>query len=371
MADETEPVPDRWDTIPQVVEAARRRLPAAVWDYARGGSETEVTVRRNRAAFERLAFAPRVLRDVSARDTSTSLLGTPLALPVFLAPVGSVALFDPDGALACARAAERAGIAAFVGSLSSPRLEDVGAGSTAPLYYQCYMTDDPLSTRDQLRRAEAAGYRGVCLTVDSAVYGRRERDIVSGFRPRERDKPNLRGVVRPDDAGSGDTGRARLTWDDLTWIRSATGLPLMLKGIMGAADARLAVEHGVDVVYVSNHGGRQLDHGSATLDVLPEVVDAVAGRAEVLVDGGFVRGTDVLKAVALGARVVGIGRLMTWGLAAGGVPGLVRVLELLAQEMSTAMANIGVRALGDLSREHVRAAPQPPPDPDGWGQPVA
>lgn len=348
-------------TIPEIVAAARERLPQHVWDYSCGGAESEVTLRRNRTAFESIAFRSRVLRDVSRRDTSTSFLGIPLSLPVMLAPVGSIALFDPDGALACARAAEQVGTSAFVGTLASPSLEDVAAGSKAPLFFQLYVSGNRDSTLQLIRRAETSGYRGICLTVDSAVYGRRERDIHNRFQPRERDKPNVPDIA-PDHApvsGSAAFHRAASTWADVEWMRSATGLPLMLKGIMCAEDARLAVDHGVAAVYVSNHGGRQLDHNAATLEVLPEVVEAVSGRAEVLVDGGFMRGTDVLKGLGLGARAVLVGKLMAWGLAAGGVPGLVRSLELLRMEMSMAMASVGVSTVADLSPACLRTTTPP------------
>lgn len=353
-----------WLTIPQIVAAAEENLPPHVWEYSRGGAETETTLRRNRLGLDSLAFRPRVLRDVRTRSTATTFLDVPLALPVMLGPVGSISLFDPDGALACARAAERAGTATFVGSVASPSLEDVAAGTGSPLFFQLYVTGDRAQTEDLVRRAVAAGYRGICLTVDSAAYGRRERDIVNGFRPLDRAKPNIAPAagapVEVDAATAARTSaayRAGVTWDDVDWLREICPVPLMLKGIACAEDAVLAVEHGVDVVYVSNHGGRQLDHGAATIDVLPEVVAAVAGRARVLVDSGFTRGTDVLKALALGADAVVIGKLMTWGLAAGGVDGLARVLELLRVEMDTAMANIGVTTVQELTGHHVRAVP--------------
>lgn len=353
-----------WMTIPEIVETARERLPAHVWDYSSGGAESEVTLRRNRTAFEHLAFRTRVLRDVSERDTTTSFLGAPLTLPVMLAPVGSISLFDPDGALACARAAEEAGTAAFVSTVASPRLEVVRAGTTAPLFFQLYVTSDRSRTAELVQRAQSAGYLGICVTVDSAVYGRRERDIHNRFNPRDRGKPNLPdAVVTAAPVDDRDHYRASATWDELGWLRSRTDLPFMLKGIMCAEDASLAVDHGASAVYVSNHGGRQLDHNPATLEVLPEVVDAVAGRADVLVDGGFLRGTDVLKAVALGARAVLIGKLMAWGLAAGGAAGVVRALELMQLEMSVAMAALGVRRLDELSPDCLRRTTPPMADP--------
>jgi isopentenyl diphosphate isomerase/L-lactate dehydrogenase-like FMN-dependent dehydrogenase len=344
-----------WETIPEIVQTAFERLPPQVWDYSCGGAESEVTLRRNRSAYEYLAFRPRVLRDVRRRDTTTTFLGTELSMPVMLAPVGSIALFDPDGALACARAAKGAGTAAFVGTVSSPSLETVSAGCDAPLFFQLYLTDVRERTEELVRRAEGAGYKGICLTVDSAVYGRRERDIHNRFRPREREKPNVAGMSTKD----ADLLRAGASWEDLEWLCEVTSLPVMVKGIMNPDDAALAVEHGASAVYVSNHGGRQLDHNAATLEVLPEIVAAVAGRVEVVADGGVMRGTDVLKMLALGARAVLIGRLMAWGLAAGGEAGLARALEILREEILVNMANVGVSSVQELTPRLLR--PTAPP----------
>jgi isopentenyl diphosphate isomerase/L-lactate dehydrogenase-like FMN-dependent dehydrogenase len=344
-----------WETIPEIVQTAFERLPSQVWDYSCGGAESETTLRRNRSAFEHVAFKPRVLRDVRERDLSTSFLGVSLAMPVMLAPVGSIALFDADGALACAQAAEAAHTAAFVGTVSTPSLEVVSDGTSAPLFFQLYLTDHRERTAELVRRAERAGYKGICLTVDSAVYGRRERDIHNRFRPREREKPNVRDMSSRE----ADLLRAGATWDDLDWLCATTVLPVIVKGIVNPDDAALAVEHGAAAVYVSNHGGRQLDHNAATLEVLPEIVAAVEGRAEILADGGVMRGTDVLKMLALGARAVLIGRLMAWGLAAGGRAGLIRTLEILRQEISVTMANVGVSNVRDLSSELVRRSTPP------------
>jgi isopentenyl diphosphate isomerase/L-lactate dehydrogenase-like FMN-dependent dehydrogenase len=349
-----------WETIPEVVQTAFEQLPPHVWDYSCGGCESETTLRRNRSAYEYLAFRPRVLRDVRQRDISTTFLGVELSLPVMLAPVGSIALFDAGGALTCARAAEAVGTAAFVGTVSSPSLEAVSEGSHGPLFFQLYLTDVRERTEALVRRAEAAGYKGICLTVDSAVYGRRERDIHNRFRPREREKPNVPGMSTTD----ADLFRAGASWDDLEWLCDITPLPVMVKGITNADDAALAVEHGARAVYVSNHGGRQLDHNAATVEVLPEIVASVADRAEVIADGGVLRGTDVLKMLALGARAVLIGRLMAWGLAAGGQAGLVRTLEILRTEIEVNMANLGVTRLSELSPSLLR--PTVPPLRQPW-----
>lgn len=345
----------QWETIPEIIQAARERLSNHVWDYSAGGAETEVTLRRNRAALERIAFRPRVLRDVHERRTSTTVLGVDIALPVMLAPIGSVNQFDPDGALASAMAAEAVGTGAVIGSLSSPSLEVVRGGTRGPLLLQMYYNGDRAWTERLVRRAEDAGYLGLCLTVDAAVYGRRGRDIAHRFRPSG-------GTFAPKTGSEPDHSRRDgATWADVEWLRGLTELPFVLKGITCADDAHLAVETGADAVYVSNHGGRQLDHMAATIEVLPEVVETVAGRAQVLVDGGFTHGTDVLKALALGARAVLVGKLMAWGLAAGGVAGLVRVLEILQLEISTAMGTLGITSVDELSADFLRPGSPVPP----------
>lgn len=353
-----------WITIPEIVQSARAKLSRNAWDYSFGGADTETTLRRNRTAFEYVALRPRVLRDVRVRDTSTTFLGHPLSLPVMLAPIGGPQNYDPDGALACARAAHQVGSIAFIGTLSSPSMEDVRAGSEGPLMFQIYVRGDRDWMKALVQRVERAGYAGLCLTVDSAAYGRRERDLHKRFfRGDGGGQPNLAGLPGSSGAGSRDH-QAGLTWDDVDWLRETSSLPLMLKGILSPEDAELAVHHGVQVVYVSNHGGRQLDHAPATLDVLPEIVQAVRGRAEVLIDGGFMRGTDVVKALALGARAVLIGKLMAWGLGAGGTAGVARVLEILRTEMLGTMANIGARSVAEIGPGSVR--PSYPPHQAPW-----
>lgn len=344
-------------TIPEIVERARRDLPGEVWDYSSGGAESETTLRRNRTAFSGLAFRPRVLRGLGPPDLTTSLLGEDLALPVLLAPVGSIATFHPDGALACARVAEAAGTAAFVGTLSHPSLEVVRAGSRAPLYFQVYVYGDREWLRGLIERVQGAGYQALCLTVDVAGYGRRERDLHNRYFPRQSvERPNLGTTTAAPELVNRDEYNAAFSWQDVEWIRSVTSLPIMLKGVLDGADAELAVEHGVDVVYVSNHGGRQLDHAPASVEVLPEVVAAVAGRAQIVVDSGIVRGTDVVKCLALGATAVSIGKLMCWGLAAGGEQALSRTLELLAAEITGTLSNIGVAGVGGLTPDVLRTS---------------
>lgn len=352
-------------TIAEMVDRARSRLEPHIWDYSCGGAESETTLRRNRSAFDRVAFNPRVLRGHSVPDLSTEFLGHRLRLPIMLAPVGSISHFHYEGALACARAAENADTAAFVGTLASPPLEEVRAGAAGTLFFQLYIYGDRQWTEELVRRAERAGYAAICVTVDLAAYGRRERDLHNRFSSKGSvERPNL--DTSSEDAGHalGDTFHAALSWQDIAWLRGLTDLPLILKGVLNAQDARLAVEYGADAIYVSNHGGRQLDHAPATIEVLPEIVEAVGSDAEVVVDGGFMRGTDVIKALAMGAKAVAIGKLMVWGLAAAGEAGLGHTLTLLEREMSTSMANLGAGRVADLGSHTLR--PASPPDREPW-----
>ncbi len=339
---------DEFLTLPEIRRAARRNLSREVWDYASGGAETEATLRRNRRAMSHYVFRPRVLRDVSQIDTTTSLLGIPLALPIMIAPMGSTHYFHPDGDLALARAAGRMGTIHWMSTVGASSPEEVAAAATGPLVFQLYFWGGYDWGEELIRRVEAAGFKALCFTVDVANYGRRERDIEKRYEPRG----GARAIGIPRDYAR----MASLSWKDVDWLKQTTRLPLAVKGIETAEDARLAVEHGVDIVYVSNHGGRQLDHAPATIETLPEVVEAVGGRAEVVVDGGFTRGTDVLKAVALGARAVCIGKAAAWGLGAAGEAGVVRTLELLALELRIAMANTGQARLADVGPDLVRRA---------------
>ena len=347
-------------TIQEIAMAARRNLSPNVWDYLSGGSDSETTLRRNRQSLDSLAFRPRVLVNVDNIDLGTNLLGQKLALPVFTAPIGSLALFDPNGALAVARAATGRGIFSFISTMSQPRIEDVAQAVDRPLVFQLYTRGDQDWVDDILARAKDSGYCAVCVTADTAYYGRRERDLINRFSPMSAvDRPNVAEMT------AGQTIEAfmpALDWDELDRIRDYVGLPIVVKGIMTPEDAVLCVEHGVEVVYISNHGGRQLDHAQATIDVLPEVVAAVDGRADVIIDSGFVRGSDVLKAIALGAKAVGLGKFHAWALAAGGEAGLTRALEILEREMRVVMGLLGATSLADLKPERLRAAaPVTPP----------
>lgn len=335
-------------TIGELVDNARARLPADVWDYVVGGAGTEATVRCNSAALDAVVFRPRVLRDVRARDISARFLGIPLALPVLLAPIGNIAVFDPAGAVAAARAAHAAGTAAVVGMLSAPRLEEVASASDGPLVFQLHVRTDHGWMRELVARAETAGYTAICATADCPVPGRRDRDLCNGIDRSERQaRPNV-----GETAVYGES-QAAATWSDLEWLRSETRLPLVLKGVTDVEDARRAAELGLDAICVSNHGGRQLDHQVATMRALPPIAEAVGGHMDVAVDGGFMHGADVVKALALGADAVLIGRLQCLALAAGGAAALVRALEILAEEIGITLALLGAANVAAVTAEHV------------------
>jgi isopentenyl diphosphate isomerase/L-lactate dehydrogenase-like FMN-dependent dehydrogenase len=340
-------------TAGEVADAAREALAPEVWEYVSGGAGTEATLRRNRAALDALLLRPRVGRDVSSRRTGCTFLGVELALPVLLAPIGTIGLFDAGGAASAARAAARAGTASFVSLLAVPVLEEV-AETGAPLFFQHYTRSDRGWTLDIIRRVEAAGYRGLCLTLDSAVDGVRERELRNRFD---------RGAAqaRPNIAPGHDRRelQAELTWAEVAWLAGQTELPLLVKGVTDPGDARLAVDAGAAAVIVSNHGGRQLDHQAGTIELLGPVVEAVGDRAEVAVDGGFERGADVVKALALGARAVLIGKAACFALAAGGEDALAETLERLRVEIDRTLALLGVTAPDEVTPAHVRVSPHP------------
>ena len=330
-------------TLHELVKKARQKLNHDNWDYIVGGAETETTVRRNRLALDSIAFRPRVLRDVSRIDASTEFLGRSLRLPVVLAPVGGLEHFAAEAGGAAARAAQAFGAAHMLSSVCEPGLEAVAQAAPEALrMYQLYVHGDAGWVDAMAERAIAAGYAAFCLTVDTALYSRRERDLA---------KRNIRRDNVP-----GREYQARLNWSDVARLKSRFAIPLILKGIATAEDAELALEHRVDVIYVSNHGGRQLDHGRGAMDILPEIVAAVGGRARIIVDGGFNRGTDIVKALAAGADLVGIGRMQCVGLAADGQAGLVRLLEILEQEVRTCLGLLGVNRWAELDRSYLHPA---------------
>ncbi len=352
--------------------AARDHLSQMIYDYIAGGANDEITLRANRTMFDSIWLRPRVLVDVENVDLRTSFLGIPLALPVMLSVTAAHKLCHPDGELATARAAHSMGTACMLGTLSNFTVAETRAASPGPVFFQLYAYSDDGLNRHMVAQAVEGGASGLVLTVDTPYVGRRERDLRNDLiMPSDVTAAHLRGVILPAPDGKDRKGAAnmfraddlrtrRLTWTDLDRIRAlADGLPLILKGIVTAEDARLACEHGVDAIIVSNHGGRQLDTCIPTIMALPEVAEAVAGRIPVLLDGGVRRGADVLKALALGASAVLVGRPMAWGLAVNGEAGVRHMLELLRDEIALAMALCGRPTIGDMDRSLVRL-------PGGW-----
>jgi len=330
----------------EIIQAAHRNLPQDVWDYLTGGAESETTMRRNRLGFDSLGLRPRVLVDVSKVDTSSTFLGQKLRIPVMMAPIGSLQTITPEGGVALAKASAEFGTMKFVSSGTQPSLEDIAASTNHPKIFQLYIRGGLDWCAEIVGRVKQAGYMALCLTVDTAHYSRRERPLLNRWQP-----PSRRT----------ETGRiyqAMLTWEMADAIKKIAGMPLIIKGIATAEDAKIAVDHCVDVIYISNHGGRQLDHGLGTIDTLPEIAAAVGGKAEIVLDGGVTRGTDVVKALALGANAVTIGKLQGWGLGAGGKDGLVKVLELLEEEIVVDMALMGVTRIDQITSKYVcKAAP--------------
>jgi glycolate oxidase len=335
---------ERFQTLHELAKAAKLKLNANIWDYLVGATETETTMQRNRAALDSVAFRPRVLRDVSAVDSSAMFLGRrKIRLPVMLCPVGSLDSFEPGGAATAGRAAAAFGVPIMVSSVTEPGLErSAEAIGDGPKIFQLYVRGGPDFVDEHVKRAMDAGYDAFAITVDSAHYSRRERDIAKRF-------------VKHWRARSGGMNyQASLSWSDIARFRDRhPDVTLILKGIGMGEDAELAVKYGVQVVFVSNHGGRQLDHGRGALEVLPECVQAVGGKARVWMDGGISRGTDVVKAVALGAELVGIGRLYCYGLAAAGEEGVTRVLQLLEDEVQTCLGLLGATRFGEVERNQV------------------
>lgn len=346
-------------TIDQVIARAREVVEPGAVAWAAAGAGQGVTLARNVAALNRLALVPQVMRDVSQVDIASSFLGIPLAMPVILAPVGALALYDPGDSLASAEAATAMGTSAVCASLATAPWEDVAATAPGRHFFQLYVFGDRSWIADVVDRVESAGFAGICVTVDTPVIGRRDRSLEDqyGWTVPEGGTPNLARH------GLDYAYRSRYTWPDLEWLCARTDLPVVLKGVMSPADAVEAVARGVDGIYVSNHGGRVVDHSLSTIEVLAEIVEAIEDRAEIVVDSGFTRGSEVCKALALGARAVGIGRLQCWGLAVGGVPGMIRVLEILRDEIANTMANIGCSTVGEITPDQVRWSIPAPPAP--------
>jgi L-lactate dehydrogenase (cytochrome) len=371
---------------------ARRRLPRGVFDYIDGAAEDELTRRRNAAAFRQVEFRPRVLVGAAAVDPSTTLLGRPLPVPIVLAPTGFTRLASPGGELDAARAAARAGLPYCLSTMSTRSIEEVAAASSGPKWFQVYVWRDRGLVKDWLARAAAAGYEAIVITADAPVLGRRERDVRRGFTLPPKIGPgtlvdglvhpawtwnflraepirfaNVRGVPGIDGTDAvklAEFSNAQfdpgLSWRDLDWIRGVWDAPIIIKGIQTVADARLAADAGVAAVVLSNHGGRQLDGAPPSLELVGPVADAVGDRLEVLCDGGIRRGSDVLKAVALGARACMVGRAYLYGLGAAGERGVARVLELLDADIRRTMTLLGCRSIAELTPGYVRWRGGPP-----------
>jgi isopentenyl diphosphate isomerase/L-lactate dehydrogenase-like FMN-dependent dehydrogenase len=338
------PEPPEIVTIEDFERLARERLPAETWEYYAGGSADEWTLLENRRAFERWVIRPRMLVTARERDLSIELLGERASLPVLVAPWAYQRLADPDGEVATARAVARAGTIMAVSTTAVAFAREIAAASEAPKWWQLYVFADRAATADMLERVVALGYRAIVVTTDFQEGGLRYGLIRSGWEP-------------PLELGYTDLAfDPAISWDDLGWVREHAPVPLILKGILTAEDARLAVDAGVDAIVVSNHGGRQLDHTPASISVLPEIVEAVEGRVPVLLDGGVRHGGDVFVCLALGAAAVLVGRPAVWGLAARGEDGVVEVLDLLRAELENVMALAGCNRIADISRAHVAPA---------------
>jgi L-lactate dehydrogenase (cytochrome) len=372
-------------TIDDLRRASRRRLPRAVFDFIDGAAEDEVTLRRNRRAFERMALVPRVLVDVSRVDLATTVLGERIAAPLILAPTGLCGMATSRGEIAAARAAVEAEITFTASCMSSVTLEEIAREAPGPHWFQLYVWRDRGITRDLVDRAAAEGFRTLVVTVDTPVLGQRERDARNGAtvppritwrnavdtlrRPRwlitiaRGPRVTFANVASPDRAGGPNPFAlspfvnslfdSTLTWSDLDWLRGLWNGPLVVKGVMSPGDAALAAEHGADAVVVSNHGGRQLDGAQATVEALPAVMDAVGDRLQVLLDGGVRRGADIAKALALGARACMIGRPYLYGLAVGGQDGVARTIRILTTELGRTLALMGCTRVDQLGPESI------------------
>ncbi len=333
-------------------QLAQASLRPEIWDYFHGGSGDEITLRENRSAFERIKLLPRVLRNVDSVDMETVVQGSTISLPVIIAPTAFHSLLHPEGECATAQAASSCETIIVAGTFATRSIEEVASCTHVPPWFQVYVYHDLGLTGALLQRAEAAGYHAIVLTVDVPRLGRRERDqrnnftLPQGLHIANIDETLISGRYLPEPA--------MITWKIVAWLRSITSLPIILKGILTPEDALLALEYGADGIIVSNHGGRQLDGAIATIEALPPICDAIAGRCEIYVDGGIRRGTDILKALAFGARAVLIGRPVLWGLAVNGAAGVQQTLELLRDELELAMTLAGCSNIGMIDRSLLR-----------------
>ena len=330
----------------EMVVFAKQRMTKTVWDFVMGGAESETTLRRNYLAWQRLAFVPEVFNDVSTIELSTRVIKRTSRLPIVLAPLGSANLVAAQSALAQSRAAREFGCCAFISGVADPGIEEVMREPHHDVVHTLYVTGDDTWVDATVERVCELGVDAVCLLADTAYFGRRERDI------RNRFSSKVANVDRPTGASTNSLA-AQFTWRDVERVKRRLPVPLAIKGIVTASGAVQALDHGADILYVSNHGGRQLDNLPGTGDVLREIVVATNGRAKIIVDGGICRGSDIIKALALGAHAVGIGRLQALALACGGVPALVRLLEILEHEMVVTLGLLGLNDLTELSLEQL------------------
>jgi isopentenyl diphosphate isomerase/L-lactate dehydrogenase-like FMN-dependent dehydrogenase len=342
--------------------AAREKLPRVAYDYYASGASDEITLRENHAAYDRMRLSPRVLRDISKRDLTTTVLGETISMPILIAPTAFHRMAHPDGEAATARAAGKADTLMILSTLSTSSIEEIMCEATGPAWFQLYVYKDRGATLSLVQRAEAAGCKAIALTVDAQIWGRRERDIKNRFRlPKGLSIKNLMPAGREQfPEGHADSGLAAyvawqfdpaLSWKDVEWLCAKSALPVLLKGVLHPEDARLAVEHGAAGVIVSNHGARQLDTVPATIEALPGIIEAVDGSIEVLIDGGIRRGTDVVKAIASGAKAVGVGRPIIWGLAVDGEQGVRGVLDILRKEFELAMRLCGCKTVQEIRKD--------------------
>ena len=351
-------------TTPQLInlfdfeQLAKERLPKAEYDYIAGGATDELSVDRNRRAFASWAFRPRVLRDVSALDLSTTVLGTKVKLPVLIAPCGGHKRAHPEGELATYRAAAACGTILAVSANSNTSFEDLAKAANGHLWVQLYPFRDKELTKSWIKRAKAAGYKAVCVTLDSQWPPKRERNLRNNYqRHRGVNYPDARADTPKPAGRAGEGSDPAATWKDLEWIKSCSDLPVVAKGVMTGEDVELCAQAGADGVIVSNHGGRHLDNTLATIEVLSEAVAAAKGKLEIYLDGGIRRGADVVKAIALGAKAVLIGRPLFWGLAFDGENGVIRVLDILREEIEITMAKCGRPVIADIDSTVVVKAP--------------
>jgi isopentenyl diphosphate isomerase/L-lactate dehydrogenase-like FMN-dependent dehydrogenase len=342
--------------------AARKKLPKTAFDYYASGANDEITLHENHAAYERIKLKPRVLIDISRRDLSTTVLGQWVSMPIIVAPTAFHRMAHPEGEVATVKASGKADTIMILSTLSTCSIKEVMAEATGPVWFQLYVYKDREATLSLVERAESNGCKAIALTVDAQVWGRRERDIKNRFRlPKDLSIKNLMTAGREQfPEGKADSGLAAyvawqfdptLSWKDVDWLCSKSNIPVLLKGVLNPEDARLAADHGAAGVIVSNHGARQLDTVPATIEALPHIVEAVDGKIEVLVDGGVRRGTDVVKAIALGAMAVGIGRPIIWGLALDGEKGVKRILDILRSDFELAMRLCGCTSVPEMSRD--------------------